>query len=255
MAGTKQPLAALLGYMTCDDPVVKQKYENILASFYHKDEGIVITSVDADGNGGTNIAFSDGGVLNIPVLPTSKPISFIQNLQTELDNRVSKKVGKGLSTEDFTTEFKNKLNSLVNYVHPELHLISEIDQLQESLDAKVDKVEGKGLSTNDLTNEYKETLDNLEGQIQITASTTLTAAHKRKDLLFNSAAPITITVNDLGILNYNVAGYNKGAGVVTFVAGTATLTAVDGYNLEQGKVFSLFRYLETTEYILKGELS
>ncbi len=32
-----------------------------------------------------------------------------------LNNKVDKVEGKGLSTEDFTTELKNKLNSLKNY--------------------------------------------------------------------------------------------------------------------------------------------
>ncbi len=256
MAGTKQTLVALLGYMTCDDPVIKQKYENILASFYHKDEGIIITSIDADENGGTNIAFSDGGVLNIPALPTSKEISFINGLQTALDNRVVKVVGKQLSTEDFTTTLLNKLNSLQNYVHPEKHLISEIDQLQESLDAKVDKVEGKGLSTNDFTDTYKEKVDAYGGQIEITTSTTLTNAHKNiSPIWLNSATPITITIDDTLDGNFQTEFFNIGLGIVSFVAGTGVLNAPDGSDLKQNKVCTLIKRFDNNEHWLKGEMA
>ncbi len=151
MAATKQTIAVLLGYLTCDDPVMKTKYENILASFWHKDEGLVVQSVDNDGNGGTDMLFSDGNVVNFPALPTSKPISFITDLLDALNAKVDVIVGKQLSTEDFTTAFKSKLAGLTNYVHPAQHLISEVQDLQTTLDAKVDKIPGKGLSTNDLT--------------------------------------------------------------------------------------------------------
>lgn len=127
---TKQNINILLGYLSCDDPVIKTKYENLLASFWHKDEGIVIKGVASDGSGGSNITFSDDSVLNVPALPTSKPISFITGLIDALNAKVSSVAGKQLSEEDFTTEFKNKLAGLSNYIHPETHLISEVQGLQ-----------------------------------------------------------------------------------------------------------------------------
>lgn len=54
---------------------------------------------------------------------------------------VIKEEGKGLSSNDFNDELKQKLESI-------------------DLSKYVLKEEGKGLSTNDLTNEYKATLDN-----------------------------------------------------------------------------------------------
>lgn len=153
MAASKQTLITLFNYLTCDDPVMKTKYENILVSFFHKDDGLIITSKVADGNGGTNITFSDESVLNLPVLPASKPIAFIQGLVDALNAKVDTVLGKQLSTEDFTTLLKNKLSTLVNYVHPDFHLISEVRDLQAELDNREPKVAGKGLSANDLTNE------------------------------------------------------------------------------------------------------
>jgi len=161
MTATKQTIAILIGYLTCDDPVIKTKYENLLASFYHKDEGLVVKSVDNDGSGGTDMLFSDGNTVNFPVLPNSKPISFITGLLDALNLKVDKVTGKQLSTEDFTTDFKNKLNSLTNYIHPETHLISEVQDLQTALDAKVDKVAGKQLSTEDFTTDFKNKLNSI----------------------------------------------------------------------------------------------
>ena len=64
-----------------------------------------------------------------------------------LNTKVSKIEGKGLSTNDFTDEYKTKVENA---------------STKAELNTKVSKVEGKGLSTNDFTDEYKVTLDNLQ---------------------------------------------------------------------------------------------
>ena len=60
----------------------------------------------------------------------NKPISTLQ--QTALDLKVDKILGKGLSTNDYTTEEKNKLNAIEaeanKYVHPSTHEASIITQ-------------------------------------------------------------------------------------------------------------------------------
>ena len=63
----------------------------------------------------------------------------------KVNTKVDKVSGKGLSANDFTSEYKTKL-----------------DNLDTNLNNKVDKVSGKGLSTNDFTSEYKSKLDNLD---------------------------------------------------------------------------------------------
>lgn len=70
---------------------------------------------------------------------------------------VEKVQGKGLSSNDFTDEEKQKLFLLENYDDTELR--NKLDLLAEG---KVDKVEGKGLSANDFTNEEKLKLNRLE---------------------------------------------------------------------------------------------
>ena len=74
--------------------------------------------------------------------------------ETDLANKVDKVTGKGLSTQDFTTALKNKLQAL-----------PMAETLDTELDGKVDKVEGKGLSTNDLTNDRATKLDSLPGNV------------------------------------------------------------------------------------------
>ena len=75
-------------------------------------------------------------------------IANVTNLQTTLDNKVDKVVGKGLSTNDYSDTDEAKLISL--------RTNEEVDIL---LGTKVDEIVGKGLSTNDLTNELKVNYD------------------------------------------------------------------------------------------------
>lgn len=79
--------------------------------------------------------------------------------QTALADKVDKVDGKGLSTEDFTTEEKEKLASLSK----------DID-----ISGKVDKEEGKGLSTNDFTNDFKAKLEGIaEGATRVIVDDTI----------------------------------------------------------------------------------
>ena len=162
----KKAIEILIDYLTCTDPVIKTKWLNLLASFWHKDSGAVVKTIEVDEDGNTSFTFLKGDnteefvVIQNFVLPNEMPQSFIIGLVDALNSKVDKVTGKGLSANDFTTALKNKLDGLQNYVHPEFHQIGEIDGLTDALNDKQDKVEGKGLSTNDFTNDYKEQLDN-----------------------------------------------------------------------------------------------
>lgn len=103
-------------------------------------------------------------------------------IATAIANKVDKVEGKGLSTEDFTTALKNKLNSIaagaeVNYIKSASDEFSVSDAgvlsvakvaqskvtgLDTALGGKVDKVTGKGLSTNDYSTADKTKLGNIE---------------------------------------------------------------------------------------------
>ena len=119
----------------------------------------------------------------------------ISTLQTNLNNKVDKVQGKGLSTNDFTNAYKTKLDSLNNYDDTTVKqditelqtdvnalettvgnhtksietnatdittLKGNVQTLQTNLGNKVDKVTGKGLSTNDYTTTEKNKLAGIE---------------------------------------------------------------------------------------------
>lgn len=107
-------------------------------------------------------------------------------VDSKLQGKVNVEVGKGLSTNDYTTAEKTKLSgiatgatntvvstSLTSTSTTTAASSSAIKSVNDSLNTfksdtttnlgtKVDKVSGKGLSTNDYTNEDKTNLDNLK---------------------------------------------------------------------------------------------
>lgn len=114
----------------------------------------------------------------------------IANVEMSLGNKVDIVEGKGLSSNDFTTAYKNKIDNLKdspvlsvnsktgdvtlnkqdiglsNVINIEQATKTEFNSLSTQVDTntaniklKVDKEEGKGLSSNDFTNEYKTKID------------------------------------------------------------------------------------------------
>lgn len=53
---------------------------------------------------------------------------FAATMTTQLAGKVDKVAGKGLSTEDFTTALKQKLEGITGYTHPDSHPASMITQ-------------------------------------------------------------------------------------------------------------------------------
>jgi len=133
-----QTLEILKGYITCEDPATRNKFFNLLESFWHKADGMVMKNYTVNQNGDKTFVFldKDGNQesITLPALPNSKPISFITGLESALNNLVTKVPGKGLSTNNLTTELLQKINSLQNYQHPQFHQIAEIENLAEALD-------------------------------------------------------------------------------------------------------------------------
>lgn len=89
----------------------------------------------------------------------------INYINKEINKKVDKVEGKDLSTNDFTNEYKQKLDNSINaeneYSESTKNTYSS-DYINKKLDGKVEKVEGKDLSSNDFTDEYKQKLDNIE---------------------------------------------------------------------------------------------
>ena len=116
----------------------------------------------------------------------------ISTLTQTVNSKVDKIEGKGLSTEDYTSNDKTKLAGIeegaqVNIITSvsgrtgdvvlsktdvglnDVDNTSDLDKpistaTQSALDLKVDKVSGKGLSTNDYTSEEKSKLEGIEAE-------------------------------------------------------------------------------------------
>lgn len=145
----KETIATLIAYLTCTDPVVQNKYLNLLNSYWHKDNGVIISNYNVNGNGDVTFTLTDGDgasenvVIEQFVMPAEMPMSFITGLVALLNTKVDVVAGKQLSTQDFTTELLNKLNGLENYIHPAFHEIAEINGLPAILDSLQTQVDDK----------------------------------------------------------------------------------------------------------------
>ena len=156
----------------------------------------------------------------------------------DISGKVDKVTGKGLSTNDYTTEEKTKLAGLSNYDDTEIlsaldgkadvnHTHSQYLTEHQDISGKVDKVTGKGLSTNDFTDSYKNKLDNLEENISIPTD---------NSELTNGAGYITginrtDVINALGYTPYNStnpAGYTANVGTITGIQMNNTTVGTSG---------------------------
>lgn len=98
-------------------------------------------------------------------------VSDIEGLSTALSGKVNIVSGKGLSTNDFTTDLMNKLNGIesgANKTNVDSVITSSSNNpvksstIYTALSDKVDKVSGKGLSTNDFTTTLLNKLNGIE---------------------------------------------------------------------------------------------
>ena len=156
--------------------------------------------------------------------------------------KVDKVAGKSLSTNDFTDEYKAKIDGTDKQITDKIAKIianapADFDTLKEisdwieshedsasamntAINNKVDKVTGKGLSTNDFTTTLKNKLNGLQNyddtdiKADVVKSANQTAINKstlgyqRKNLLKNTAVSksqngVTFTVNEDGTVTVN----------------------------------------------------
>lgn len=87
-------------------------------------------------------------------------------LNSIVNDKVDKIQGKNLSTNDFTNDYKNK-----------------VDNLNSIIDTKVDKISGKTLSSNDFTNDYKTKIDNTEHLVEEKIAALIDSAPETLDTL------------------------------------------------------------------------
>ncbi|WP_299212752.1 hypothetical protein [uncultured Dokdonia sp.] len=158
----KTSISTLKSYFERGDKPSQTDFEDLIDSFIHKDAGVAIKSINVNGAGNLVFTFSDNTTEIVKQLPNELPISFITDLQNQLDVKVDKEANKQLSTQDFTTALKSKLEQLENYVHPATHSIEEIENLQQSLDGKVGTIGNETINGLKVFNEIVELIDGLK---------------------------------------------------------------------------------------------
>lgn len=132
-------------------------------------------------------------------IPTSKAVA--QYVQNSVSNKVDKVEGKGLSTNDFTNEDKDTLDTLLYAVDINSQAIANVNE------RKVDKVEGKGLSTNDYTNEDKAEVAKIASKADISNPLQLSDTNLQKSgLLVQTYQAAGSTPGTTGATTYTVIG-------------------------------------------------
>ena len=132
-----------------------------------------------------------------------------------VNNKVDKVVGKQLSTEDYTTEEKEKLAGLSNY---------DDTNITQKLNEKVDKITGKGLSTEDYTTSEKTKLGTIEEGAQVNTVTSVAGR----------TGAVTLTKTDIGLDNVdNTSDDDKPISTATQTALDSKVDKVEGKGLSQ----------------------
>lgn len=232
---------------------------------YAGDKGAANATAIATHTGNTNnphgVTKSQVGLGNVDnTSDLNKPVSTAT--QTELNKKVDKVEGKGLSTEDYTTADKTKLagiasgaqvNSItgvkggaeesyrtgnVNITAANLGLgnvndTSDADKpistaTQTALNNKVDKVTGKGLSSEDYTSAEKTKLSGIEAGAQINTITGIKGSSESSYRTGN----ISISPANIGLGNVNnTSDLNKPISTATQSALNGKVDKVSGKGL------------------------
>ena len=159
-------------------------------------------------------------------------------LATELERKVNKDANKGLSSNDFSNEHKDKLEGLQQVDTSGLlqkgAYTGNASSLKADIDKKVDKVAGKGLSSNDYTNEEKR--KNEENALKRFANITVTGdVNKIITITFADSTVMQAPFKDndhrpLADVHMNSLNFNENTGVLTGVKndGNEISVSLDG---------------------------
>ena len=191
-------------------------FKALIDSFWHKDENIPISKVEGLDKLVEGTASAQQLQNHIEDTNAHKEV---------LDKKVDKEPGKKLTTEDFTTELRTKLEGLqqvdISGLLPKGTYTGNASSLKADIDKKVDKVAGKGLSSNDYTNEEKR--KNEENALKRVANITVTGdVNKIITITFADSTVMQAPFKDndhipLADVNMNSLNFNVNTGVLTGV--------------------------------------
>ena len=168
----------------------------------------------------------------------NRPVLLDKSLKDLILGAVQKIPGKQLTTEDFTTELRTKLEGLqqvdTSGLLPKGTYTGNASSLKADIDKKVDKVAGKGLSSNDYTNEEKQ--KNEENALKRVANITVTGdVNKIITITFADSTVMQAPFKDndhipLADVNMNSLNFNVNTGVLTGVKndGNEITVTLDG---------------------------
>lgn len=157
---------------------------------------------------------------------------------SELNKKAGKEEGKGLSTNDFTNEHKNKLEGLQQVDTSGLlqkgAYTGNASDLAAGIDKKVDKVAGKGLSTNDYTDAEKQK-NEANAKKQVVNITVTGDVNKIITITFADSTVIQAPFKDndhtpLADVHLNSMNFDENTGVLTGVKsdGEVITVSLDG---------------------------
>lgn len=168
--------------------------------------------------------------VNGPALtPSSKAVNI------DISGKVDKVSGKQLSTNDYTTNEKNKLSSIASGAQVNVIETVKVDgtalnvsnkSVNIDISGKVDKVSGKGLSTNDYTTTEKNKLAGIDKQANkyvLPAAQSSVIGGVKVDSVANS----NIVLSADGSISIPAASTSQ-AGVVKYGGGTSNYLRADG---------------------------
>jgi Head fiber protein. len=209
-------------------------------------------------------------------LALNNDANFASNIALMLSNKVDKENGKGLSTNDFTNEEKNKLDSIEEnanyYVHPNTHSADMIvetpnrrfvtdaekeywnnklnshdfadyytkTEIENMINNKVNVIPGKGLSTNDYTDADKYKLSNIENN----ANYYVHPANHPASIIIQDSNNRFVTDNEKDYWNAKMDADS------TYTSNEINLLLANKVDKENGKVLSTNDYTNDDKYKL-----
>lgn len=194
---------------------------------------------------GLNGILSPGGAQPVDDELSNDSEHPVQNkvIYTALDGKVDKVDGKGLSANDFTNEYKAKLDGIeaqANKITVDSALSGSSENpvqnkvINTALSGKVDKVAGKGLSKNDFTDAYVTKLSGIEAGAEVNDITDVQIAGT--SIVASKIANIpdaTTSVKGVTVVNSSITQGStnpvQGGAIYTALAGKVDV--VDGKGL------------------------
>lgn len=189
-------------------------------------------------------------------------------IDTQLGNKVEKVPGKGLSTNDFTNNYKNKIDTLQN-IYRFMGAVDTVSDLpttgQKNGDVYNVKSENKDYAWNDNTQTWVQlgsatNLDNVAMKSEIKINRSLITLQNKIDSNTNYTIPLSYQVgNDSLEVFYCTTKLQKGEDYIEVGENGSVSTTIQFLDsvgdLDMSDVEGFENFEETLEFIVRGEYS